>query len=197
MRNLPTASSSTSPLHELIFVNDPAKSSFPGVFKVFPHLEEYSTSDLFSAHPDPSKPHHWKHESRTDDMIVFNSGCNFNPRIHEHLIASHPAVQACILIGTGRHCAAVIIELRNGHYTEDDGEKEKVLDEIWPMIQRANAVADTIGQLRRDYVIFASKERPFGITGKGTVQRGKAVKMYKKEIEEIYRRARDGSIEEV
>ena len=95
--------------YELVFVKNKQKADYQGIFKNFPHLEEYSTHDLFSKHP--TKPHHWKREGRTDDTIVLKNGWSINPIFHEHLIASHDAVQHCVLAGTGMNVPVVIIEL--------------------------------------------------------------------------------------
>lgn len=171
-------------LYELVFVKDSRYEEFQGVFKVFPRLKEYSMSDLYSRHP--TKPHHWKHEGRKDDMIVFKTGWNFNPTIHEHLITSHPAVRYCVLVGTGRDVPAAIIELRSEYYTKEEAGQQKVLEAIWPKVEEANSYADTTGQLRRDYIIFATKEKPFAIAGKGTVQKKATITLYETEIEQLY-----------
>jgi hypothetical protein len=173
-------------LHELVFVKNFEQEQFQGVFMAYPQLHEYSMSDLFSKHP--VKPHHWKHEGRADDMIVFRNGWNFNPSIHQQLILSHPAVQNCVLVGTGMDKPAAIIELVSNYYTEaDDRQRKALLDDIWPKIDEANKLADTTGQLGKDYVIFAKKDKPFSIAGKGTVQRRATIQKYIQEIEELYR----------
>ncbi|KAF2470039.1 acetyl-CoA synthetase-like protein [Lindgomyces ingoldianus] len=174
----------TSGLYELVFVPDADHALFQGVFKAYPRLSEYSMSDVYSKHP--TKPHHWKYEGRKDDMIVFQSGGNFNPIMHQQLISSHPAVQNCILLGNGRCKPAAIIELRSEFYTEEEEGKKTVLEAIWPKVEEANALADTIGQLGKEYIIFGKKERPFAIGGKGTVQKKATIRKYELEIEELY-----------
>lgn len=174
-------------LYELVFVKSTEQLPIQGVFEVFPRLTEYSMADLYSKHP--SKPNHWKHEGRVDDMIVFRNGWNFSPIIHEHFITSHPAVQNCVLVGTGRDNPAAIIELTSESYTEEVEGKRRVLEAIWPKVREANNYADTTGQLTEDYIIFAKKEKPFKVTGKGTVSRKATVKIYEPEIEDLYANA--------
>lgn len=70
--------------------------------------------------PRPTKPYHWRHQGREDDMIVFANGWNFNPIVHEQLIASHPAVKDIIVVGAGRCKPAAVIELQPGY----DGTNE-------------------------------------------------------------------------
>ena len=149
-------------------------------------------SDLYSKHP--TKPNHWKHEGRVDDMIVFRTGWNFNPVIHEHLITSHFAVQHCVLVGTRRDRPAAIIELRSEVYTEDPEEQKRAIDAIWPKIQEANSYADTTGQLEKEYIMFSKREKPFKISGKGTVQRKATVDLYESEIDELYLKVGGGGV---
>lgn len=177
-------------LHELVFVKDDQYSDFQGVFKSSSRSTEHSMSDLYSKHP--SKAHHWKHEGRKDDVIVFRNGWNFNPRIHEDLITSHGAVRNCILIGTGKDMPAAIIELQKEYLVEGESTKERLLASLGPKIDEANSYADMTGQLRKDCVIIASKEKPFPISGKGSVQRKMTVALYSSEIEQLYAALGDG-----
>jgi hypothetical protein len=175
----------TGDLYELVFIKDEAHTAFQGVFRVYPSLTEYAMADLYSKHP--TKPYHWKFEGRKDDIIVSRSGWNFNPTIHEHLITSHTAVQNCILVGAGRDWLVAVIEMRSEFYTEEEEGKMYILELLWPKIKEANELADSTGQLRRDCIMFAKKEKPFAIAGKGTVQRKATMKMYKDEIDELYK----------
>lgn len=171
-------------LFELVYVRNTECAEFQGVFKVFPHLLEYSMRDLYSKHP--TKPNHWRHEGRKDDIIVFKNGAKFNPMLHERMIAMHPKVHACLLVGTGRDKPAVIIELHPQCYTEDVSAQRVLLLEIWPQASKANDVADALGQLEQRYVIFAKKEKPFEMGLKGTVQRHATTRLYAEEIEQLY-----------
>ena len=45
---------------ELVFLRTPDQERYQGAFEVFPRLQEYSMSDLYSKHP--TKAYHWKHE---------------------------------------------------------------------------------------------------------------------------------------
>lgn len=179
-------------LYEMVIVREPEQAKFQSVFEVFPSIREYRTSDLYSKHP--TKANHWKYEGCVDDLIVFRSGNNFNPVIHEHLITSHPAVQHCMLVGTKKDKPAAIIELRSDVYTEDEEEQQHAINAIWPNIQKANSYADATEQLGKDYIIFSKKEKPFKISGKGTVQRKATVKLYKSEIDDLCARIERGGI---
>jgi hypothetical protein len=179
-------------LFELVYVRKPECADFQGVFKVFPHLLEYSMRDLYSKHP--TKPHHWKHEGRKDDIIVFRNGAKFNPMLHERLMAQHPKVHACLLVGTGRSRPAAIIELLPQYYTEDKSARKALVKEIWPQVRKANDVADTAGQLEQRYVMFATRDKPFEMGLKGTVQRYTTTRLYMQEIEDLYTSIAEGGL---
>ena len=179
-------------LFELVYVRNPDCAQFQGVFKNFPHLLEYSMRDLYSKHP--TKPHHWRHESRKDDIIVFQSGSKFNPMLHERTIAMHPRIHACLLVGTGKDRPAAIIELHPQYYTEDASVQKSLLKEIWPYVQKANDVADTFGQLEQRYVIFAKDTKPFEMGLKNTVQRYATTRLYEQEIEDLYASIAEGGM---
>lgn len=171
-------------LFELVYVKNPLYADYQGVFKIYPHLHEYSTQDVYSQHP--TKPHHWKHEGRKDEMIIFQNGWKFSPMIHERLIGAHPIVRDVIVVGAGRDRPAAVIELLPEHLTEDAAELSALLDNIWTHVVQANNVVETYGQLERRYVIFATKENPFPVNSKGVVQRKEVISTYAKEIEELY-----------
>lgn len=174
-------------LFELIFKKSNDLADIQGIFKTSPRSQECSMSDLYSKHP--TKAHHWKHEGRTDDMIVFRSGFKFNPTRYELTISSHPLVQHCILVGTGKDVLAAIIELRP-EFSADPGARHAILTELAPTIDEANSLADATGQLRKHAIIFAQRGKPFLIAGKGTVQRKATIALYQGEIDDLYARMR-------
>ena len=171
-------------LFELVYVRDDAYADYQGVFKAYPHLQEFSMQDLYSRHP--TKHHHWRHEGRKDDLIVFRNGSKFNPMVHERWISAHPTVNHAIVVGTGRDKPALIIELVPKSYTEDVVEQKRILEIIWPIVVQANSVVETYSQLESRYVIFARQGKPFPISLKGAVQRQATAHLYAKEIEDLY-----------
>ncbi|OAG09382.1 acetyl-CoA synthetase-like protein, partial [Paraphaeosphaeria sporulosa] len=52
-------------LYELVFKKSNDLADVQGIFKTSLRSQECSMGDLYSKHP--TKPHHWKHEGRTDD----------------------------------------------------------------------------------------------------------------------------------
>lgn len=173
-------------LYEAVIVRNPDTdvARYQPVFWIYPELMEWPMSDLFSKHP--TKPNLWRYEGRRDDMIVMDFGHNFHPVYYEtDILAKDPLVRSALIFGNGRPKLGVILELNNG--PPDSVEMEKALQEIWPTIEECNRRATKVGQIERDRIIFASCEKPFVRTGKGTVQRADTVKLYKEEIDRLYR----------
>ena len=170
-------------LFELFFIKVARLRDYQGIFKAYPHLEEYSMQDLYSPHP--SKAHHWKHEGRKDDIIVFQNGWKFNPMVHERLIESHPLVQHAIVVGTGRDRPAVIIELLPEFRTADCSQLSALLEDIWPCIAQANNVVETYSQLERRYVIFTKQDKRLSADQR-EVQRKAVIELYANEIDDLY-----------
>ncbi|KAF2267571.1 acetyl-CoA synthetase-like protein [Lojkania enalia] len=178
-------------LYELVFEKNPDQGVFQGVFNILPGVREFSMSDLYTKHP--TKPHHWKLEGRKEDIIFLSDGMNFNPITHENIITTHPAVQNCLVVGTGKRRPGAIIELRREYYTEEEEQKRHVLEAIWPVIDEANGSVDARGRLEKGLIIFAKKEKPFTIAGNGIVRRKTTVKLYEPEIEQMFASAPYGT----
>jgi thioester reductase-like protein len=68
---------STDELYELVIVRQPEVEAYQGVFYTFPELSEYKTNDLFTKHP--TKDELWRHQGRSDDIVVYSTGKKFNP----------------------------------------------------------------------------------------------------------------------
>ena len=52
------------------------------------------------------------------------------------------------------------------------------------MVEEANQVAPAYSQIYKEFILFASQEKPFPRAGKGTVMRKAALSLYAKEIDE-------------
>ncbi|RAL65944.1 hypothetical protein DID88_005605 [Monilinia fructigena] len=168
-------------LYEIVIVRDPSIEAYQGVFYTFADLSEYKTRDLFSKHP--TKENLWRHEGRSDDIIVYSSGEKFNPisSMESHL-GSHPEVKAAVVYGDKKFQSALLIEP-----VELEKSKEALLDELWPVIQSANANSPTHARIMsKDFVTFVTADKPLPRAGKGTVQRKMAMKLYEEELNSLY-----------
>lgn len=169
-------------LYEQVIVRQPHLEAYQGVFRTFPDLREWPMKDLYSPHP--TKKELWLYKGRIDDIIVFSTGEKLNPLDMEAIISSHPAVSACLVSGFGRFQSSLLIEAANPPSNEA-GER-RLIDEIWPSIQEANASSPSHGRIHRNMITIADAGLPFLRAGKGTVQRQLTLDLYDKELNELY-----------
>ena len=169
-------------LYELIIVRNPELDLSQAAFATFPTLQEFSPGDLYSKHP--SKEGLWRYGGRADDVVVFVNGEKLNPITMEGVIGSHPEVQSALCFGTGRFQSGVLVELKQRDSSEE--VPSRLLDSIWPYIERANQSSPSHGRIMKGMVIFTSIQKPMMRAGKGTVQRGNTFRLYEKEINALY-----------
>jgi thioester reductase-like protein/aryl carrier-like protein len=153
-----------------------------GCFYVFPELEEYSTKDLYRPHP--TLPDHWTYVGRADDIIVFSTGEKLNPTTIEGAVTGHPGVLGAQVVGAGQFHAALLIE--PAQHPANEQERQKFLDEVWPVIEKVNVATVAHGRILRDYIFLSDPARPFPRAGKGTIQRAMATKLYAGDIRRIF-----------
>lgn len=151
------------------------------VFTIFPDLNEWPTKDLFRAHP--SLPHHWIHDGRADNLVVFANGTKLNPRAIEANVKSAPGVRDAIVFGTGRATPGILVECVT---LTASAEVTGYLDGIWSSVEATNARMPTNGVIMRDLLLLANPNKPLPRTSKQTLQRAAALQLYKKEIDALY-----------
>ncbi|KAJ5688964.1 acetyl-CoA synthetase-like protein [Penicillium macrosclerotiorum] len=173
--------------YEQVFIRQKKHPGLQGCFYVFPELDEYSTSDLYRPHP--TLPNHWTYVGRADDIIVFSTGEKLNPTTIEGAVIGHPGVLGAQVVGSGQFHAALLIE--PAHYPVNEGEKQRFLDDVWPVIEKINEETVAHGRILRDYVFLSDPARPFPRAGKGTIQRAMAVKLYADDVRRIFESSSD------
>lgn len=169
-------------MFEMIVTRDDSRATFQAIFQRN-ELSEFSTKDLYSKHP--SKPHHWKHQGRVDDVIVLSRGEKLNPVPNESLISTHPLLKSVMYVGNGKPQLAAILELADGTSTRLD--KEQVVEAIWPLIERANALSPSHGQLHKSHIIVGGSPKKFLRTTKGSLKRLQTTQLFESEIRDIYK----------
>ena len=150
-------------VYEMVFVRDLELERFQFVFKVFPNLQEFSPKDLYKKHP--TKPHHWRHIGRVDDILVFSNGEKLMPKVTEDLLSSHPAIRSALVVGRGRFNAAAILEPNEIPKTRQ-GEKS-LLEDVWMTVMESNKIAPTHGMISKSHLMIVSPGKPFLRAGKG------------------------------
>ena len=172
----------TDDLYEAVMVRSKECEMYQPVWNVFPDLREYHTRDLYSKHP--TKAGLWMYRGRMDDIIVFVNGEKLNPTVIEEQLSSHPAVKSALVAGEGRFHAALLVESTQPLHTT--AEKARLLEKIWPLIEKANEASPAHGRISKAHVLFTTPGKPMLRAGKGTVQRRLTLNVYADEIDTLY-----------
>ena len=175
----------TEGLYEMVIVRDPTLEMYQGAFTLHPGLHERSTRDLYSKHP--TKPHHWRHEARVDDLIVCANGAKFNPQRMQSEVQLHPDVQFALMTGTHRHRPALVIQLRDPDIDEE--RRRQIREEIWAIVSRMNVEFPIQGRVMESLIMFTLPGKDFPLAGKATLQRAAAIEMYQLKLDNLYKLA--------
>ncbi|RAL16167.1 acetyl-CoA synthetase-like protein [Aspergillus homomorphus CBS 101889] len=175
---------------QVIVRKDKQHPGLQGCFYAFPELDEFSTKDLYRPHP--TLPNHWTYVGRADDILIFSNGEKLNPTTIEGAVMGHPGVLGAQVVGTNYFHAALIIEPAQHPKTEQ--EKQRFLDDVWPIVEKVNTETVAHGRISRDYVFLSDPDRPFPRAGKGTIQRAMVVKVYADDIQRIFAASGDASV---
>lgn len=152
---------------------------FQGIFYTFPDQQSINLKDLYIRHP--SKPNLWAFSGRSDDVVVLSNGYKISPLDMEALVTTHPAVDGCLVIGTGKPQAGLLIELK-----DPSARNNELFDSIWATVERANNLTFQKSRLQRQYIAFAESDKPFIRTDKRTIKRRATLDLYADFIDRFY-----------
>ncbi|KAI4244082.1 MAG: hypothetical protein LQ352_006920 [Teloschistes flavicans] len=152
---------------------------FQGIFHTFPAEQSINLKDLYIRHP--TKPNLWAFKGRSDDIVVLSNGYKISPLDTEAFVTTHPAVEGCLMIGTGKPQAGLLIELK-----DPSSRDPELLDSIWSTVAKTNELSLHKNQLQKDYITVAEVDKPFVRTDKGTVKRHATLTLYADYIERFY-----------
>ena len=158
------------------------------VFKLFPQLQEYPTKDLWAPHP--SKEGLWAYRGRADDTIVFKPGYMCNPIFMEQHVSQHPEVRAVLMAGTGRSQPVLVIERADDRSLSLVAEQD-LTEQIWPLVEEANGTYKMGARVSKSHILYTNLQQPMRRAGKGTVQRGPTLELYKDALDTLYAREGD------
>ncbi|KAK2873399.1 putative secondary metabolism biosynthetic enzyme [Arthroderma sp. PD_2] len=164
--------------------NEDRVGLYQGIFHTFPDIKELTFKDLYAPHP--TKPYLWIYRGRTDDMLVMSNGEKVRPVTMEAIINSHPAVSACLMIGTGYTMMSLLVELVDPEPTSA-AEREALMASILETVHAANAIAPKHARVFQEYIWFTKPDKPFVRTDKNTVKRRDTVLFYEQEIKQFYK----------
>ena len=88
-------------------------------------------------------------------------------------------------VGQGRFQTAAVVQLRDP-LPATEQEIQSIKESIWLNISAANFQAPAHAQIHKDYIMFASDDKPFILAGKETVLRAMTVKLYESEINDHF-----------
>ncbi|KAL8728043.1 MAG: hypothetical protein Q9166_005643 [cf. Caloplaca sp. 2 TL-2023] len=142
----------------------------------------FATADLFVPHPRIEDA--WKYHSRADSQLTLITGKKFDPAPLEAAMASSELLSDVLIFGNGMKCPGALLFRSEAAKEMDTG---RLLDEVWPAIDRLNKEGQAHTRLSRSVLIVMN----FGAPGlekssKGTILRAQAEKRYEREIQGAY-----------
>ncbi|KAF8869423.1 putative aminoadipate reductase [Infundibulicybe gibba] len=151
-----------------------------------PDVKGYATSDLWERHP--TKDYLWRIVGRIDDVVVHSSGEKTVPGPIEDIVMSSPQIMEAIVFGREHDRPGILIEPTPESQIDvaSDQQLANFRNNIWNVIEEANKVAPAFSRIFKELILVASKDKSLPRTGKGTVMRKAALKLYDQEIEHLY-----------
>ncbi|KAG7093526.1 putative NRPS-like protein biosynthetic cluster, variant 2 [Marasmius oreades] len=149
----------------------------------------FATKDLFKRHPQ--REDQYCYMGRLDDTLVHILGEKTNPVPMELCIRGNsPYVAEAIVFGAGKPQTGVLIlpsELGR------DSSKYTLMEEIWPVVELANAEAPSHSRILPEMVGFLPYGTHVPVATKMSILRPACYAMFKDLIESIYTRFEQGS----
>lgn len=174
-------------LYEMVIVRKPELEGCQAVFELFPHLDEYSTKDLFSPHPDPQKSDFWLCHGRTDDVLVLLNAEKFNPTLMEKIIESSPDVKSALVLGQDRFQTCLLIDPMRENTIRSPEEAQALIDRVWPYVEQANGASPSHGRIMKSLIVCTTHQKPMCRTAKGTVNRRQTTDLYAGDMDALYK----------
>ena len=173
-------------LHELVFIRRREFEAMQQIFLVHPDKQRFETSDLWIEHPE--RKGLWKMMGRMDDYVYLSHGEGLHASTLEPEIERNEIVRAALIGGHGKPKPVVLIELVPDAQAQAQSEAgcEASRESLRENLEAINRLCHPSVRLSADFVVFASREKPFGRTAKGSVARAQTLKSYEMEIEALY-----------
>lgn len=141
----------------------------------------YATKDLFQRHPED--PNLWQFVARKDDIIVLVNGEKADPIPIEDAVMMNPNVKVAVAFGAGQESVGlIVIKSVKGSPLP----KDQYLQSIVPDIELGNSRVPAYARLSSDLVIVKDENTRYPATDKSTVIRPLFLKLFQKDIENVY-----------
>lgn len=171
-------------LHELVFVRQ-EDSSLQPIFRLYPELDRYPTKDVWVEHPVWKG--HWRIVGRTDDYVTFSHGEGLHASRLEPEIEAHPGVKTAIIGGHGFDAPVLLVEMFGGIGEEQyEMDTEALKKTLQPYLDKVNGQCHECVRLNPQRIVFATAEKPFVQTAKGSVARMATLRLYESEIASVF-----------
>ncbi|KAI9738863.1 MAG: putative NRPS-like protein biosynthetic cluster [Cirrosporium novae-zelandiae] len=151
-----------------------------------PEDEPYRTNDMFIQ--DPPNSGLFVLQGRKDDMLVHSNGENTNALpLEMDIVASSDLICKAAILGHSRPCTAAILELTA------DPSGPSVRQKVWEAIQEVNKKQAAHSKIMQSMIYIVPEDTSLPITPKGNVKRGEVLKIFSKEIEDLYSALENGA----
>ncbi|KAJ4385972.1 hypothetical protein N0V93_008863 [Gnomoniopsis smithogilvyi] len=141
----------------------------------------YATKDLFRRHH--TYPNLWKFVTRKDDIIVLVNGEKAHPIPLEEAVMANPNVKVAVAFGAG-HDALGLIIIRSEE--SSSLSHEQYLASIARNVELGNSRVPAYARLSRELIIVKDADTQYPSTDKSTVIRSRFLKLFEKDIEDVY-----------
>ena len=143
--------------------------------------------DLFEVHP--TRKNHFRCVGRSDDIINFLDACSIHPHRIESAVCECDLVESAMAVGDGRPFLIVLVEPKL--YPDPNSAEWDILKEkIWKQLASVNVrVFRSARVFSKRCIMFTSPEKGLPKTAdhKRTLKRKPTLKLYAREIDELYR----------
>ncbi|RFU27493.1 hypothetical protein B7463_g8837, partial [Scytalidium lignicola] len=140
----------------------------------------FVTKDLFIKHPMLNA---WKYCGRSDDVIVLENGEKVNPTDFEGAVQQHQLVAAAVVFGIGRPYPGMLIVPST---TSSNLSQNELIDQLWPMIERAQLMTPEYAKISKEMVIILPQGTIYPKTDKHTIIRKAFYNQFSTEIDKFY-----------
>ena len=143
--------------------------------------KSFHSRDIFTPHKTITGA--WKYLGRLDDRVTLINGEKVLPLPIEGSVRRHELVREAVVFGIGRTIPGLLVFRSQ---TAKDLEDKHYIEEIWPVVDAANRVAEGFSQIGIDMIVPMPAGMSIPLTDKRSVIRAQVYNVFEKEIEDAY-----------
>ena len=142
--------------------------------------KSFHSKDIFTKHRNLEA---WKYIGRLDDRITLINGEKVLPLPMEGRIRQHPLIRQCCIFGTGKSVPGILV-FRND--ASRDMSDQEFVEAIWPIIQSANAQAESFSQISKETIVPLGADIDYPKTDKESIKRSQIYHVFAGDMESVY-----------